>query len=91
MVFLILIEPGENDRPRLPGRSCLRSLLFSSKYRTANDLIAKIKVPYDTVKLNAMGVQEANTYVATLVAHKTSPNVHRAENFTRIKYQDDLA
>jgi hypothetical protein len=58
---------------------------------TANDLIAKIEVPYDPVKLNAMGVQEANTYVGTLAADKKSwvideqrRNVHRSENLTRI-------
>lgn len=39
---------------------------------TANDLIANVEVPYDLVKLNALGVEEANTYVATLAADKTS-------------------
>ena len=33
---------------------------------TANDLIAKIEIPYDPVQLRKMGVEEANTYVATL-------------------------
>lgn len=58
---------------------------------TANDLIAKIEVPYDPVMLNAMGVQEANTYVARLSIDKKSwiiddqdRNVHRSENNTRI-------
>jgi hypothetical protein len=58
---------------------------------TANDLIAKIEVPYDLTMLNAMGIQEANTYVATLAADKKSwvvndstRNVHRSENNTRI-------
>jgi hypothetical protein len=58
---------------------------------TANDLIAKIEVPYDPVMLNKMGIQEANTYVATLSSDKKSwvvddatRNVHRSENNTRI-------
>jgi hypothetical protein len=58
---------------------------------TANDLIAKIEIPYDPVKLNAMDVQESNTYVATLSNDKKSwiiddqtRNVHRSENNTRI-------
>ena len=58
---------------------------------TANDLIAKIEVPYDPVKLKAMGIEEANTYVATLAPDKqswvideTTRNVHRTENLTRI-------
>jgi hypothetical protein len=58
---------------------------------TANDLIAKIEVPYDPGMLNALGVQEANTYVATLAPDKKSwvvddstRNVHRSENNTRI-------
>ena len=38
---------------------------------TANDLIAKIEIPYEPEKLNAMGVQEANTYVATLADKKS--------------------
>ncbi|KAH9204543.1 hypothetical protein DL95DRAFT_398390 [Leptodontidium sp. 2 PMI_412] len=58
---------------------------------TANDLIAKIEVPYDPEMLNAMGIQEADTYVATLASDKKSwvvddstRNVHRSENNTRI-------
>jgi hypothetical protein len=58
---------------------------------TANDLIAKIEVPYDPKILISMGIQEANTYVATLAADKKSwvideqrRNVHRSENLTRI-------
>ncbi|KAH7371912.1 hypothetical protein BKA64DRAFT_269344 [Cadophora sp. MPI-SDFR-AT-0126] len=58
---------------------------------TANDLIAKIEIPYEPEKLNAMGIQEANTYVATLASDKKSwvvaestRNVHRSENNTRI-------
>lgn len=58
---------------------------------TANDLIAKIEVPYNPVMLSMMGVPEANTYVATLSADKKSwvindatRNVHRSENNTRI-------
>jgi hypothetical protein len=59
--------------------------------KTANDLIAKIEVPYDPEMLKAIGVQEANTYVGTLAADKKSwivdeskRNVHRSENLTRI-------
>lgn len=39
---------------------------------TANDLIAKIEIPYDPVMLSAMGIPEANTYVATLSPDKKS-------------------
>ena len=62
-----------------------------SMNETANDLIAKIEVPYDLKSLNAQGIQEANTYVATLSADKKSwvvddstRNVHRSETNTRI-------
>lgn len=58
---------------------------------TAQDLIAKIEVPYDPVALAAMGIQEGNTYVGTLAADgqswvvdETRRNVHRTENKTRI-------
>ena len=58
---------------------------------TANDLIGKIEIPYNPTALNSMGIQEANTYVATLSADKKSwnineeqRNVHRSENNTRI-------
>src|SRR3954471_18792128 len=58
---------------------------------TANDLIAKIEVPYNPDMLASMGMQEANTYVATLAPDKKSwvvndatRNVHRSENNTRI-------
>lgn len=58
---------------------------------TANDLIAKIEVPYDYQMLNKVGIQEANTYVGTLAVDKKSwvvndqhRNVHRSENLTRI-------
>ncbi|KAH8590379.1 hypothetical protein B0O99DRAFT_634761 [Bisporella sp. PMI_857] len=58
---------------------------------TADDLIAKIEVPYDPVMLNSLGVQEANTYVGKLSDDKMSwiiddstRNVHRSENNTRV-------
>lgn len=58
---------------------------------TANDLIAKIEIPYDPEMLDQMGIQEANTYVGTLAPDKKSwvidnltRNVHRSENNTRI-------
>ncbi|KAH8679867.1 hypothetical protein BGZ60DRAFT_239019 [Tricladium varicosporioides] len=58
---------------------------------TANDLIAKVEIPYDTSILAKMGIEEANTYVATLAPDKRSwvvddatRNVHRSENNTRI-------
>jgi hypothetical protein len=58
---------------------------------SANDLIAKIEIPYDFAKLNAHCVQESNTYVAKLAADQkswvvndTMRNVHRSENNTRI-------
>ncbi|TGO65367.1 hypothetical protein BOTNAR_0079g00310 [Botryotinia narcissicola] len=58
---------------------------------TANDLIAKIEIPYDPVMLTMIGVQESNTYVASLapdkmswVINESTRNVHRSENNTRI-------
>jgi hypothetical protein len=39
---------------------------------TVNDLIAKIEIPYNPEQLNKIGVQEANTYVATLAPDKMS-------------------
>lgn len=57
----------------------------------ANDLIAKIELPYDPGVLNQLGVHEANTFVGTLAADGQSwvvdearRNVHRSENKTRI-------
>ncbi|CZS99040.1 uncharacterized protein RAG0_07538 [Rhynchosporium agropyri] len=58
---------------------------------TANDLIAKIEVPYNPVTLHQQDLLEANTYVATMAADRKSwtvddsmRNVHRSENNTRI-------
>lgn len=58
---------------------------------SANDLIAKIEIPYDPTALAAIGIQESNTYVGTLAGDKRSwivndatRNVHREENNTRI-------
>ncbi|KAH7391362.1 hypothetical protein BKA64DRAFT_710267 [Cadophora sp. MPI-SDFR-AT-0126] len=58
---------------------------------TANDLIAKIEIPYDPVELQRQGLLEANTFVATLASDGKSwtvdepmRNVHRSENNTRI-------
>lgn len=58
---------------------------------TANDLIAKIEIPYDPEQLKKVGVQDANTYAATLASDKMSwliddstRNVHQSENNTRI-------
>jgi hypothetical protein len=58
---------------------------------TANDLIAKIEIPYDVEAITRLGVQEGNTYVGRLADDKTSwvidestRNVHRSENNTRI-------
>ena len=39
---------------------------------TANDLISKFEIPYDPMTIGEKGVQEANTYVATLAADKKS-------------------
>jgi hypothetical protein len=51
---------------------------------TANDLIAKIEIPYDPVVLQQIGVQEQNTYVGTLapdgrswMINELQRNVHR--------------
>ncbi|RDW61324.1 hypothetical protein BP5796_11216 [Coleophoma crateriformis] len=58
---------------------------------TANDLIAKIEIPFDLGNLAAQGVNPSNTYVGTLAADKQSwvvndanRNVHISENNTRI-------
>ncbi|KAG7291190.1 hypothetical protein NEMBOFW57_001202 [Staphylotrichum longicolle] len=58
---------------------------------SANDLIAKIEIPYDPAALALLGVQEGNTYVGRLADDKMSwvideatRNVHRSENNTRI-------
>ncbi|PSR75449.1 hypothetical protein BD289DRAFT_191008 [Coniella lustricola] len=58
---------------------------------TAEDLIAKIEIPYTLDMLQKAGVQEGNTYVGTLAADKMSwvvkentRNVHRSEQNTRI-------
>lgn len=65
---------------------------------TADDLIAKIEIPYDPALLQAMGIQEANTFVATLAPDKSSwvineqtRNIHRSENNTRIIKMTSLA
>jgi hypothetical protein len=39
---------------------------------TANDLIAKIELPYDPVALQKIGIDQSNTYVGTLAADKKS-------------------
>lgn len=39
---------------------------------TANDLIAKIELPYDPSQLKAMGIDQGDTYVGTLAADKKS-------------------
>lgn len=39
---------------------------------TANDLIAKIELPYDPVMLKKAGIDQGNTYVGTLAADKKS-------------------
>ncbi|KAH8667839.1 hypothetical protein BGZ61DRAFT_364963 [Ilyonectria robusta] len=58
---------------------------------TANDLIAKVELPYDPVSLAEQGIAVGNTYVGTLSADKKSwvvsesqRNVHVTENKTRI-------
>ncbi|KAJ3455791.1 hypothetical protein MRS44_017273 [Fusarium solani] len=58
---------------------------------TANDLIAKVEVPYDPVMLQKMGIDQGNTYVGTLapdgqswVVSESQRNVHVSENKTRI-------
>ena len=57
----------------------------------ANDLIAKIEIPYDPQVVVAMGVPEANLVVGTLapdgkswIVNEKNANVHRIENNTRI-------
>ncbi|KAM5379440.1 hypothetical protein ACJZ2D_004138 [Fusarium nematophilum] len=58
---------------------------------TANDLIAKVELPYDPVALQEMGIDQGNTYVGTLAADgkswivsESQRNVHVSENKTRI-------
>jgi hypothetical protein len=62
-----------------------------SMNETANDLIAKIEIPHDPEMLKSMGINPANTFVATLAPDKmswviddTTRNVHIEENNTRI-------
>lgn len=69
-----------------------------SMNETANDLIAKIEIPYDPTVLAGMGIQEANTYVGTLapdgkswVISENTRNVHRSENNTRIIKMTSMA
>ncbi|KAI9047636.1 hypothetical protein LZ554_008347 [Drepanopeziza brunnea f. sp. 'monogermtubi'] len=57
----------------------------------ATDLIAKIEIPYDPAVLAQQGIQESNTYVASLspdgnawMVDDSTRNVHRSENNTRI-------
>ncbi|OCK78723.1 hypothetical protein K432DRAFT_301395 [Lepidopterella palustris CBS 459.81] len=65
---------------------------------TANDLIAKIELPYDPEILSQMGIDQSNTYVGTLAADKKSwiisesqRNVHISENKTRIIKMTSIA
>ncbi|GJN78171.1 hypothetical protein PLIIFM63780_001664 [Purpureocillium lilacinum] len=58
---------------------------------TADDLIAKIELPYDPALLKMHGVDVSNTYVGTLardrkswVISESQRNVHVTENKTRI-------
>ncbi|KAK7177975.1 hypothetical protein PSPO01_15974 [Paraphaeosphaeria sporulosa] len=58
---------------------------------TANDLIAKVELPYDPIALHQVGIDQGNTYVGVLAADKKSwivsesqRNVHVSENKTRI-------
>ncbi|PVH98882.1 hypothetical protein DM02DRAFT_508143, partial [Periconia macrospinosa] len=58
---------------------------------TANDLIAKIELPYDPVALQKVDIDQGNTYVGVLAADKKSwtvfesqRNVHVSENKTRM-------
>lgn len=58
---------------------------------SANDMIAKIEIPFRPTTLNTMNIPQANTYVAQLspdsrswVIDMTARNVHSSENNTRI-------
>ncbi|KAK1750994.1 hypothetical protein QBC47DRAFT_392050 [Echria macrotheca] len=58
---------------------------------SANDLIAKVELPYDPVALQRQGIDLSNTYVGTLAADgkswvvaESQRNVHITENKTRI-------
>ncbi|KAE9973902.1 hypothetical protein BLS_003378 [Venturia inaequalis] len=63
----------------------------------AQDLIAKVELPYDPVTLAGAGIEPANTYVGRLSADRTSwaidetrRNVHVSENKTRIVKMESL-
>ncbi|OAA69371.1 hypothetical protein LEL_10247 [Akanthomyces lecanii RCEF 1005] len=91
-----------NNTSPLPGNfvtgSTGEGFVNLSKYscvikfnESANDLIAKIELPYDPEALMQQGIQLANTYVGTLAADRkswvvseTQRNVHMSENKTRI-------
>jgi hypothetical protein len=72
----------QNPRP-LPGNfvsgSTGEAFMALSNYSyiiktsdRAQDLIAKVELPYDPVQLSAIGLEPANTYVGRLNAEKTS-------------------
>ena len=57
----------------------------------ANDLIAKVELPYDLAKLKAAGFDPSDTYVGKLgpdgkswIIMENQRNVHKSENKTRI-------
>lgn len=58
---------------------------------SANDMIAKIEIPYRPAMLSTMNIPQANTFVATLspngrswVIDDSTRNVHSSQNNTRI-------
>ncbi|KJZ71280.1 hypothetical protein HIM_09353 [Hirsutella minnesotensis 3608] len=91
-----------NNSSPLPGNfvtgSSGEGFVNLSKYswiikfnETAEDLIAKIELPYDPTALKQQGIDVSNTYVGTLAADGKSwvvseaqRNVHISENKTRI-------
>lgn len=73
---------SQNTSP-LPGNfvtgSTGESFISLSNYswvikmnETANDLIAKVELPYDPVMLQQMGVDQGNTYVGKLASNGKS-------------------
>ncbi|KAK7182547.1 hypothetical protein PSPO01_11337 [Paraphaeosphaeria sporulosa] len=51
---------------------------------TANDLIAKVELPYDPIALQRIGIDQGNTYVGMLAADKKSENKTRIVKMTSL-------
>jgi hypothetical protein len=57
---------------------------------TANDLIAKVELPYDPVILGAMGLDVSNTYVGQLSADRMSWNIDETRRNVHMYVQTQM-